>query len=70
MDYVRQEDDVGWVNSLEFAKRVAPKKKRRKPISLKSKKVKVKSKASLKVKKSSVKLKKVAKTKAYRRGAR
>lgn len=70
MDYVRQEDDVGWMNSLEFAKRMAPKKKRRKPISLKSKKVKVKSKASRKVKKSNVKRKNFAKTKAYRRGSR
>ena len=70
MDYIQQEDDVGWENSYEFAKRMAPKKKRRKLISLKSKKVKAKSKASLKVKKSSVKRKTVAETKSYRRGAR
>jgi hypothetical protein len=28
LDYVRQEDDVGWVNALEFARRMTPKKKR------------------------------------------
>ena len=70
MDYIQQEDDVGWENSSEFAKRMAPKKKRRKPISPKFKKAKAKSKASRKVKKTSVKRKTFAKTKAFRRGAR
>ena len=38
LDYVRQEDDVGWVNALEFARRMTPKKKRPKASPKKSNK--------------------------------
>ena len=67
MDYVRQEDDVGWVNFLEFAKRMTPRKKRPKIKNNKPSKKQPKTKSFAKSKKSTGKRKALVKSKAYRR---
>ena len=67
MDYVRQEDDVGWVNSLEFAKRMTPRKKRSKIKNNKPSKKQPKKKSFAKGKNSTGKRKALVKSKAYRR---
>ena len=67
MDYIQQEDDVGWENSSEFAKRMAPKKKRSKTISKKSSKKQPRKKRLAKLSKSRGKRKVLVKSKSNRR---
>ena len=66
MDYIQQEDDVGWENSSEFAKRMAPKKKRPKTSSKKLNKKQPRKKRLVKVSKSRRKRKPLVKSKARR----
>jgi hypothetical protein len=66
MDYIQQEDDVGWENSSEFAKRLAPKKKRPKTSSKKLNKKQPRKKRLVKVSKPRGKCKLLVKSKARR----
>ncbi len=66
LDYVRQEDDVGWVNALEFASRMRPRKKRPKANSKKSNKKQPKKKRLGKASNTPGKRKPLVKSKARR----